>query len=87
MIAIDSSMGESHDIGSIALQETGIYPGMALGKTLPKVGNVSITGIVAQSGVTFDEFIHLVRMSLVVQITNFIVTGLLNAFDNVNLTS
>ena len=70
MIAIDSSMGERHDIGSIALQETGIYPGM-----------------VAQSGVTFDEFIHLVRMSLVVQITNFIVTGLLNAFDNVNLTS
>ena len=87
MIAIDSSMGERHDIGSITLRETGIYPGMGLGKTLPKVGNVSITGIVAQSGITFDEFIHLVRMSLVVQITNFIVTGLLNAFDDVNLTS
>jgi len=85
IIAIDSSMGECNAIGSVTLCEGGISPGIALGKTLPKVGDISITGIVIQSGITFEEFIRSVRMRLVIQIVDFIAVGLLNAFDGMNL--
>lgn len=87
IIAIDSSIGERCHIGSISLREGGISPGIGFGKMLPKVGHISITGIVAQSGITFEGFIHTVRMRLVVQVADFIVTGLLNTFHDMNLIS
>ncbi len=85
IIAIDSSMGECNAIGSVTLREGEISPGIAFGKALPKVGNISITGIVTQSDIAFEEFIHSVRMRLVVQIADFIAIGMLNAFDSMNL--
>ena len=87
IIAIDSSMGEHSDIGNVTLREAGILPGIAFGKTLSQVGNIGITGIVVQSDITFEEFTRATRMRLVMQIADFITTGLLNSLDSVNLIS
>ena len=51
------------------------------------MGNIGITGIVAQSDITFEEFTRATRMRLVMQIADFITTGLLNSLDSVNLIS
>lgn len=48
IIAVDSSLGERRDIGTIRVLSDGIYPGAAAGKSLPKVGNVAITATVAE---------------------------------------
>lgn len=48
IIAVDSSLGERRDIGTIRVLDDGIYPGAAAGKSLPKVGNVAITATVAE---------------------------------------
>ena len=48
IIAVDSSLGNESDIGSVRVIGDGIHPGAAVGKTLPKVGDVSVTATVAE---------------------------------------
>lgn len=50
IIAIDSSLSSIHNIGKVFIEEGPIYPGLALNKDLPPVGNLSIRGIVNISG-------------------------------------
>lgn len=50
IIAIDSCVGRSDEVGKIRLFNGGIKPGLATGKNLPKVGDISITATVARSG-------------------------------------
>jgi len=47
VIAIDSSIGDEKEIGRIKAVKGGIYPGSAVGKSLPYVGDISITAIVS----------------------------------------
>ncbi|MCL2370642.1 MAG: spore protease YyaC [Firmicutes bacterium] len=47
VIAIDSSIGDEKEIGLIKVNKGGIYPGSAVGKSLPYVGDISITAIVS----------------------------------------
>lgn len=50
IIAIDSSVGYSNYVGQIGLKYGPIRPGSGVGKTLPSVGDIGISGIVAISG-------------------------------------
>lgn len=50
IIAIDASLGKISDIGVVALKDSPLAPGLALKKDLPKVGDLSITGIVNMAG-------------------------------------
>ena len=47
IIAIDSSLGKSEDVGKIRLVNGGIRPGLATGKRLPVTGDLSVTATVA----------------------------------------
>lgn len=47
IIAVDSSLGKKSDLGEVRVIGDGIYPGAAVGKSLPKVGDVSVTATVA----------------------------------------
>ena len=49
MLAVDSSVGKSSDIGKIRIAFGAIAPGSADGKKLPKVGDVSITATVTDA--------------------------------------
>lgn len=45
-LAIDASVGEEAEIGSLQLRQGALIPGRALAKNLPEVGDFSLTGIV-----------------------------------------
>lgn len=46
IIAIDACLGKLSNVGKIFITQGPLYPGTALNKDLPAVGNLSITGIV-----------------------------------------
>ncbi|MBB6629919.1 spore protease YyaC [Clostridium algidicarnis] len=46
IIAIDACLGKLNSVGNIFINNGPLYPGTALNKNLPAVGNLSITGIV-----------------------------------------
>lgn len=50
IIAIDSSVGYSQYVGYIGLKYGAITPGSGVGKNLPPIGDIAISGIVAISG-------------------------------------
>ncbi|MGL4850249.1 MAG: spore protease YyaC [Clostridium sp.] len=50
IIAIDASLGELSNIGKISLKNSPLFPGLALNKALPPIGDLSITGVVNLSG-------------------------------------
>lgn len=50
IIAIDACLGSVNDIGKIIIKNEKLSPGLALNKNLPKVGDITITGIVNIGG-------------------------------------
>lgn len=50
IVAIDACLGNIQNIGKVIIDEKPISPGSAVNKSLPQVGNISITGIVNVSG-------------------------------------
>ncbi|MCL5057115.1 MAG: spore protease YyaC [Actinobacteria bacterium] len=42
VVAIDASLGSARDIGFLAVKKTPLYPGKAMGKDLPPVGDISV---------------------------------------------
>lgn len=47
IIAVDSCVGTASELGSIRVKRGSLRPGLACGKSLPKVGDVSVTATVA----------------------------------------
>lgn len=56
-IAVDCSVGEPNHIGFVGVSYDPVRPGSGVGKKLPEVGDISITGIVASGGVS--SFVNL----------------------------
>ncbi|HCW04069.1 MAG TPA: spore protease YyaC [Clostridium sp.] len=50
IIAIDASLGSLHNVGKIFVEDKPLTPGAAMNKDLPKIGDLSVTGIVNISG-------------------------------------
>ena len=50
VLVIDSAVGEQEEIGLIKICDYGIKPGLGAKKDLPKLGDVSIMGIVEKRG-------------------------------------
>lgn len=50
VIAVDAGVGDANMVGQISMGYEPVKPGSGLGKTLPSVGDISITGIVAMGG-------------------------------------
>ena len=50
IIAIDACLGETSAIGSILIQDGPLYPGKAVKKQLPPIGDISVKGIVNVGG-------------------------------------
>lgn len=62
VIAVDASVGGAQYVGYIGMSRAPVRPGSGLGKDLPPVGDVSITGIAAESGLA--PFLMLQNASL-----------------------
>lgn len=79
IVAIDASLGSKNHIGFLTVSQRALEPGLGVHKSLPAIGDISITGIVNISGV-FDHFLlQNTRLSTVVQMADSIVSGILLA--------
>ncbi len=62
VIAVDSCVGSKDELGKIRVLRGALRPGLACGKRLPKVGDVSITASVAYGN---SDSLYSVRLGLV----------------------
>lgn len=76
VVAIDASLGSKNHIGYVTLSNTPLQPGLGVKKSLPTVGDLSITGIVnqAKSGDTY--MLQSTRLSTVMNMADCIVKGI-----------
>ncbi|WP_251861550.1 spore protease YyaC [Clostridium sp. Marseille-Q2269] len=78
IIAIDACLGDKDNIGQIQVRNLPIQPGKGVGKTLPKVGDRSIIGIV-DSNENCDIFLSAnTRLSLILNMAKVISHSLLH---------
>ncbi|MEG1257085.1 spore protease YyaC [Clostridium sp.] len=76
IIAVDASLGNLQNVGKVIIESKPLSPGLALNKNLPKVGDLTITGVVNISGSL--EFIVLqnTRLYIVMKLAEIIASGL-----------
>ncbi len=76
IIAIDASLGRSSHIGYFTLGEGSLRPGAGVGKDLPQVGNLHITGIVNLSGFLEHSLLQTTRLHTVMSLADQICSGI-----------
>lgn len=84
IIAIDASLGKASHIGYFTLAEGALKPGAGVGKELPHVGNLHITGIVNLSGMLENSLLQTTRLHTVMLLAEQIASGIfycMNKYD------
>ncbi|MBX4267035.1 spore protease YyaC [Clostridium estertheticum] len=76
IIAIDACLGSLQSVGKIVVEEKPLSPGAAMNKDLPKVGDLSITGIVNISGAFEFMVLQNTRLYTVMILADAISKGL-----------
>jgi putative sporulation protein YyaC len=76
IIAIDACLGSLQNVGKIYIENKPLSPGAALNKDLPKVGHISITGIVNISGALEFMVLQNTRLFTVMQLADIISKGI-----------
>ena len=76
VIAIDACLGRLERIGFVNIKEGPLSPGSGVNKSLPAIGNISITGIVNVGGFMEIMILQNTRLSIVMNMANLIANGL-----------
>ncbi len=76
IIAIDASLGKASHVGYFTLGEGSLKPGAGVGKDLPQVGNLYVTGIVNLSGFLENSLLQTTRLHTVMDLADKISTGI-----------
>jgi putative sporulation protein YyaC len=76
IIAIDASLGKASHIGYFTLAQGALKPGAGVGKELPDVGNLYITGIVNLSGFLEHSLLQTTRLYTVMSLADHICSGI-----------
>ncbi|MCB2294588.1 spore protease YyaC [Clostridium algoriphilum] len=76
IIAIDACLGSLQNVGKIIVEEKPLSPGAAMNKNLPKIGNLSITGVVNISGAFEFMVLQNTRLYTVMMLADAISKGL-----------
>lgn len=76
IIAIDASLGKMNHIGYYTLSTEPLKPGAGVNKTLPEVGDITITGIVNLSGFLDQMLLQTTRLNIVMQLADRICDGI-----------
>lgn len=77
IVAIDASLGSIQNIGKIFIENKPLFPGLALNKELPPVGNLSIKGIVNISGKSDFIVLQNTRLYTVMSLADNIYKGII----------
>lgn len=86
IIGVDACLGDISSIGELQARNYPIHPGKGVGKNLPKVGNVSLIGIVDSSDDSELFTNRNIRLSLVMDIANVLCRSLLHSYYLYSLT-
>jgi len=81
VIAIDACLGRSSSIGKITLGTGPLFPGAALNKNLPVIGDLHITAVVNVSGFMEYAVLQNTRLSIVADMATTI-ASILKRVDN-----
>lgn len=76
IIAIDACLGTLPNVGKIIVEDKPLSPGAAMNKDLPKVGDLSITGIVNISGALEFMVLQNTRLYTVMLLADVISKGI-----------
>lgn len=76
IIAIDACLGTLQNVGKIIVDDKPLCPGAAMNKDLPKVGHLSITGVVNISGALEFMVLQNTRLFTVMQLAEVISKGI-----------
>jgi putative sporulation protein YyaC len=76
IIAIDACLGTLSNVGKIIVEDKPLSPGAAMNKDLPKVGDLSITGIVNISGALEFMVLQNTRLYTVMLLADVISKGI-----------
>ena len=76
IIAIDACLGSIQNVGKIFVEKKPLFPGSAMNKDLPKVGDMSITGIVNISGALEFMVLQNTRLYTVMTLADVISNGI-----------
>lgn len=80
VIAIDASLGDERHLGYVTIGNGSLYPGTAVQKDLPPVGDIYITGIVNIAGILEYLTLQTTRLSTVITLADTIAQGILGNF-------
>ncbi len=75
-IAIDASIGRKESVGCITLSNRAIRPGTGVAKTLPQIGQVSITGIVSEDCFDVSSRLQNIRLGFIMELADCICNGI-----------
>ena len=81
IIAVDASLGQKKHLGYVTIADGALYPGAAVQKELPPVGDIHITGIVNIAGVLEQLTLQTTRLSTVIILADQIAQGILPLFS------
>lgn len=76
IVAIDASLGSFQNVGKVFIENKPLFPGLALNKDLPPVGDLSITGVVNISGKSDFMILQNTRLYTVFTLAEFISNGI-----------
>ena len=76
IVAIDASLGIASHIGYFTLGAGSLKPGAGVGKELPQVGNLYVTGIVNLSGFLENSLLQTTRLHTVMDLADKISMGI-----------
>ncbi len=82
IIAIDAALGDESEIGLIKVSDEALRPGSGAKKSLGKVGDVSILGIVADKRNFTYETLNLTRLGLVYSMAETISSAIYDFWQN-----
>lgn len=72
IIAIDACLGTKSEVGNIEIWDGGLEAGIAVGNKLPRVGDISVIGVVNTSGQLAYLALQSTPLSLVMKLTKII---------------
>lgn len=82
IVAVDASLGRVDSIGQIIIKNGPLKPGLGVHKSLPPVGDLSITGVVNMGGLMEYMVLQNTRLSLVMEMADIIAKGIRGALYN-----
>lgn len=81
IVAIDACLGKGTSIGQLLFQNEPVYPGQAVGKALPAVGDVAIKGVVNVSGFMEHAVLQSTRLHLPFEMSRILTRALQLAYS------